>query len=179
MRSMRISGLLQFCRDRIPSRSEDVTWVGIEEPTSNRAPHVRESCFGGWTWEFSRWELYAGVALFLQAKLFTPHHLSQGRWQIIISGVNLWWTTYNSRNDNDIKWLNRQAGEMKRILCSDWLPERARWASSSRSGFHGLVPQENFSFWPYNHSLIGRASCDKTVECWPRYFCIFIDLDFV
>ena len=62
---------------------------------------------------------------------------------------------------------------MKRILCSDWLPERARWASSSRSGFHGLVPQEKFSFWPYNHSLIGRASCDKTVECWPRYFLHF------
>ena len=62
---------------------------------------------------------------------------------------------------------------MKRILCSDWLSERARWASSSRSGFHGLVPQEKFSFWPYNHSLIGRASCDKTVECWPRYFLHF------
>ena len=27
---------------------------------------------------------------------------------------------------SNITWLNPQAGKMKRILCSDWLPERAR-----------------------------------------------------
>ena len=27
---------------------------------------------------------------------------------------------------SNIMWLNPQAGKMKRILCSDWLPERAR-----------------------------------------------------
>ena len=26
----------------------------------------------------------------------------------------------------NIIWLNPQTGKMKRILCSDWLPERAR-----------------------------------------------------
>ena len=36
---------------------------------------------------------------------------------------------------------------MKRILCSDWLPERARWAYLARSGFPALVPQEESSLF--------------------------------
>ena len=36
-------------------------------------------------------------------------------------------------------WLNPRAGKMKRILCSDWLPERAEWAFLARSGFPASV----------------------------------------
>ena len=49
---------------------------------------------------------------------------------------------------SNIIWLNRQAGKIKRILCSDWLPERARWAQLAFSGFPAFVRQEQFSYWP-------------------------------
>ena len=42
--------------------------------------------------------------------------------------------------------LNPRAGKMKRILRSNWLPERARWAHLARSGFPALVPQEQVLF---------------------------------
>ena len=35
--------------------------------------------------------------------------------------------------------LAPRAGKMKRTLCSDWLPERARWAYLARSGLPALV----------------------------------------
>ena len=38
-------------------------------------------------------------------------------------------------------WLNLPAGKMKRILRSDWLPKRARWALPAPSGFPALVLQ--------------------------------------
>ena len=37
-----------------------------------------------------------------------------------------------------IIWLAPRAGKMKPILCSDWLPERAKWAYLARSGFPAL-----------------------------------------
>ena len=40
-----------------------------------------------------------------------------------------------------IKWLAPLAGKMKRILCSDWLPERARWVHLARSGLPAIFPQ--------------------------------------
>ena len=40
-----------------------------------------------------------------------------------------------------IVWKNPQAGKMKQILLSDWLPEQARW----RSGSPAFVPQEKNS----------------------------------
>ena len=45
-----------------------------------------------------------------------------------------------------VVWLAPRAGKMKRILCSDWLPERARWAYLARSGFPALFPQKRNSF---------------------------------
>ena len=38
--------------------------------------------------------------------------------------------------------ISPRAGKMKRILCSDWLPERARWAYLARSGLRALFPQK-------------------------------------
>ena len=40
-----------------------------------------------------------------------------------------------------IIWLASQAGKMKRILCSDWLPEQAKWAYLARLGLPALFPQ--------------------------------------
>ena len=45
-----------------------------------------------------------------------------------------------------IIWLAPRAGKMKRIPCSDWLPERARWAYLARSGLPALDPQKRNSF---------------------------------
>ena len=41
-----------------------------------------------------------------------------------------------------IIWLNPQAGKMKRIILSDWLPEQAKWACLARSRFFALVLQD-------------------------------------
>ena len=40
-----------------------------------------------------------------------------------------------------IIWLALRAHKMKRILCSDWLPEWARWTYLARSGLPALVPR--------------------------------------
>ena len=42
---------------------------------------------------------------------------------------------------------------MKLILCSDWLPERARWAYLARSGLPALVPQKRNSVGVINPLL--------------------------
>ena len=78
-----------------------------------------------------------------------------------------------------IVWLNP-----KRILCFDWLPERARKAYPSRSGFPALVPQEkNFSFWSYSILFFDQACLVKIAGYWPVFFFfsffVFTNLDFV
>ena len=58
-------------------------------------------------------------------------------------------------------WLAPRAGKMKRILCSDWLPERARWAYLVRSGFPALLPKKAKFFglilWPFNKPLLTKS----------------------
>ena len=44
-----------------------------------------------------------------------------------------------------ITWLAPRAGKMKRILCSDWLSERARWAYLAHSEFLALFRQNRNS----------------------------------
>ena len=44
---------------------------------------------------------------------------------------------------------------MKRILCSDWLPERVRWAQLARLGCPALVPPEKVQ------SFIGQVCLVK------------------
>ena len=41
-----------------------------------------------------------------------------------------------------IMWLNPEAGNMKRIMLSDWLLEQAKWAWLARSRFFAFVPQD-------------------------------------
>ena len=59
---------------------------------------------------------------------------------------------------------------MKRILRSDWLPERARWARD----FPRWSLKRKLSFWPYNKSLIDQASSVKMAVHWPRFFFTFL-----
>lgn len=40
-----------------------------------------------------------------------------------------------------ITLLAAPVGKMKRVLCSDWLPERARWAHRACSGLPALIPR--------------------------------------
>ena len=76
-----------------------------------------------------------------------------------------------------IIWLAPRAGKMKRILCSDWLPERARWAYFARLGLPALVPQKRNTvgvmFWPHNKSFIDQACSVKMAGYWPRSFLRF------
>ena len=62
---------------------------------------------------------------------------------------------------------------MMRILCSDWLPELARWAHFA---FLALVPQENVLFWPFNKS---KLVWSRWLNMGRVLFCGFIDLDSV
>ena len=43
-----------------------------------------------------------------------------------------------------IIWQAPRAGSMWRILCSDWLPERARWSDTARLGLPVSFPQIKF-----------------------------------
>ena len=40
-----------------------------------------------------------------------------------------------------IIWQAPRAGSMRRILCSDWLPERATWSDTARPGLPVSFPQ--------------------------------------
>ena len=61
-----------------------------------------------------------------------------------------------------------QGFKMMQILCSDWLPERARWAYLCRSGPPSLVPgRNNFCFWRYNKPFTDHA-CTWLDQ--PRHF---------
>ena len=44
-----------------------------------------------------------------------------------------------------IIWQAPRAGSMQRILCSDWLPERARWSDTARPGLPRFVPANKIS----------------------------------
>ena len=43
-----------------------------------------------------------------------------------------------------IIWHSPRAGSMRRILCSDWLPDRARWSDTARLGLPVSFPQIKF-----------------------------------
>ena len=68
-------------------------------------------------------------------------------------------------------------GKIKWILCSDWLPERAKWAYLARSGLPTLVLQKRNSvgviFWPYHKSFIDQACSVKMAGYLPRPFLRF------
>ena len=46
-------------------------------------------------------------------------------------------------------WLNLRVDKRNGILCSDWIPERVRWAHLACSGFSALIPQEVHSLAKY------------------------------
>ena len=73
---------------------------------------------------------------------------------------------------SNIIWLNPQAGKVKRILRSDWLPEWARWAQPACSGFPAFVPQEKILLL----TKLVRSSC---LDINLVLFCVVIDLEFV
>ena len=73
-----------------------------------------------------------------------------------------------------IIWLAQRVGKMKGILCSDWLPERARFPLDisrfvqTKAKFFGAI------FWPYNKSFIDQACSVKMAGYWPSSFLAFI-----
>ena len=88
-----------------------------------------------------------------------------------------------------ITWLVPRAGKMKRILCSDWLPERGRWVYRACSGFPALVPQEKSSLghiinrsiidqndrgrqYPTHMSFLARAPQVSPLDTMPPLTCL-------
>ena len=102
-------------------------------------------------------------------------------------------------NQPIIIWLNLHVGKMKQILCSDWLPERGRWAYLffvfvfvflfillfhlwaylACSGFLLWSCKKKSTFWPYNKSFIDQASLVMMLDIALILFGIFIYLDFI
>ena len=68
---------------------------------------------------------------------------------------------------------------MKWILCSDWLPEWARWAYLARSGLPALVPQKRKSFGHLINPLLTKLVRSRWLEIGLVLFCVFMDLAFV
>ena len=70
--------------------------------------------------------------------------------------------------------------KMKRILCSDWLPERARKAYLSSSGFPALVSQEKSSLFGHIvYYLLTKLVWQDSWILAGFFFFVFINLDFV
>ena len=78
-------------------------------------------------------------------------------------------------------WLNPRAGKMKRILRSDWLPERARWALLARSlDISGVGPARISSLFGYIiNRLLTKLVRSKWLYIGLILYCVFIDHHFV
>ena len=62
---------------------------------------------------------------------------------------------------------------MNQIARSDWLPERARWSDTARSGFLAWSRKIKDHFWcfkSYNKSFIDQDCSVKMTGYWPRSF---------
>ena len=65
-----------------------------------------------------------------------------------------------------IIWLNPRVGKMKRFLCSDWLPLRARWANRTRSEFPAdkeSASRKSSLFGHFFYKFLYRSPCSVTV----------------
>ena len=56
------------------------------------------------------------------------------------------WLTINLVHKFNYYMASSASGQDERILCSDWLPERARWAHLACSRFPLLIPKEKILF---------------------------------
>ena len=69
-----------------------------------------------------------------------------------------------------ILWPNRQAGKMKQIVCSDWLPHFP-------FGISCIGPTRKstlfMTFWLYKRSFIDQACLVNIAVYWPRSFWLF------
>ena len=64
-------------------------------------------------------------------------------------------------------WLNPREGKMKRVLCSDWLIDRARWLFIAGSGLPALILPKKILFG----SSIDQAYSVKMAGYWRGFFC--------
>ena len=77
-----------------------------------------------------------------------------------------------------ILWEAPRAGSMRRILCSDWLPERARWSDTARQGLPVSFPQIKFKF-RQSSSRCTKVFFRRIIFCKDRkifcYFSVFME----
>ena len=73
--------------------------------------------------------------------IFAP--LRNYGWALFWNPFNWTWTCKCLINIFII-WQAPRAGSMRRILCFDWLPERARWGNTARPGLPVSFPQTKF-----------------------------------
>lgn len=84
-----------------------------------------------------------------------------------------------------IIWQNPQAGKIRQILSTDWLPVWARWLLVPTWDFPCWSSKKKFSFCPHNKIILywpKFVSVVKITGYWPHSWilcCIFIHLNFV
>ena len=76
-----------------------------------------------------------------------------------------------------IVWLAPRACKIKRVLCSDWLPERARWTRWAARDCP-LCSRKSEILWcvfrPYNKSFIDRDCSVMMAGYWRRSLFVFL-----
>ena len=82
-----------------------------------------------------------------------------------------------------IIWLAPRVGKMKRILCSDWLPEEERWVYLARLGLPALFPQKQNSlvqsFGYIINPLLTKFEQSRRLDICLILFLCFMDFKFV
>ena len=79
---------------------------------------------------------------------------------------------YGARENPGTRLYIYMAGKVKRILCPDWLPERARSAHPARD-FLRWSCKKNLSFWLFHKFFIDQVCFVKMAGCWHVLFCVF------
>ena len=69
-----------------------------------------------------------------------------------------------------IIWQAPRAGSMRRILCSDWLSERARWSDTARPGLPVSFPQIKFHQFKVQASARKFSFAEMIIFC---FLCLY------
>ena len=75
--------------------------------------------------------------------------------------------------------LNPRAGKIRRILCSDWLPERLRWDHLARSGFPAFWSLKKIKVLFLERNLLIKLDRSIWLGIHLILLCVVIVLDFV
>ena len=119
--------------------------------------------------------MYNSDVIGRQKKSFKPKQRKLYRCKAMMERI-LRKSTYHRKSPKGevrdiILWQAPRAGSMQRILCSDWLPERARWSDTAHPGLHVSFPQIKFRQVQANARKFSFA---EIIFCQgKKIFCVF------